>query len=164
MQPVKNKKLTYLLICAVAGVWGVVGYRVFFSGGEDDYQFNPQPVVNKHEPYDQYVVQSDTFKLALNYRDPFLGITVPEPKVIPVSADPGNFVPPPVKPMIDWAAIKYSGYITNPVTKKVVSILVVNGQERMLGEGELFQGVRLIKNSKDSILISWQGKQKYIKQ
>ncbi|MNL84889.1 hypothetical protein D3C87_2130050 [compost metagenome] len=66
--------------------------------------------------------------------------------------------------MIDWTVIKYSGYITNPVTKKLVSILSVNGMERMLAEGEQFEGARLLKNKKDSVLISWKGKQKYIKQ
>lgn len=165
MQPVKNKKLTYLLICAVAVVWGVVLYRVFFKGGEDDYKLKEQPIVDKHELYDQYVLHRDTFKLALNYRDPFLGLPEAPPKVTDVgSTNNTNFIPPPVKPAIDWSAIKYSGYIINPVTKKIITILVVRGKEQMVSDGELFEGVKLLKNKRDSILVFWQGKQKHIKQ
>ncbi|NQX41303.1 hypothetical protein SAMN05421820_107155 [Pedobacter steynii] len=164
MQVGKNKKLTYLLICAVAVVWGVILYRVFFNQMDDDYEMKSQPVVRKQEPYDQYALKADTFKLALNYKDPFLGVVAPEPKVVAVPAQPVNFAPAPFKPQINWSSIKYSGYVVNPVTKKIVSIVVVNGKERMLSEGEFLEGVKLIKNKKDSILVFWQGKQKHIKQ
>ena len=167
MQPVKNKKLTYLLICAVAVVWGIVVYKFVFNDTGDDYALKSFPVKKVDEPYDQYAAKPDTFKLALNYRDPFgehgQAVVVQE---LPVSAgQPTNFIPTPMPPPpIDWSFIRYSGYVTSPATKKLVSIMVVNGQERMVAEGEVFGGVKLLKNKKDSILVSWQGKQKYIKQ
>lgn len=165
MQPGKNKKLTYLLICAVAVVWGVILYKIFLNRAEDDYTPRTLAAKTKQEPYDQYVSKEDTFKLILNYKDPFLGSAVPDP-VVPVSVPAAqvNFIPTVVKPPIDWSIIKYSGYVVNPATKKIVSIVVVRGIERMLSEGEVFQEVKLLKNKRDSILISWQGKQKYIKQ
>ncbi|MCD0487356.1 hypothetical protein LPB86_03890 [Pedobacter sp. MC2016-14] len=168
MQPVKNKKLTYLLICAVAAVWGIVIYRLFFAEVAEDYQpaFAERKMV--HEPYDQYAELPDTFKLALNYRDPFLGALAKSPTTVTAPVKPAvQVIPLPVKPLppvINWAAIQYTGSITNPVTKKIVSIVTVNGRERMLGEGEVFEGLKLIKNKRDSILVLWQGKQKYIKQ
>jgi len=167
MSTVKNKKLTWFLICAVVLVWGVILYRLFFNNVEDEYVMRSQSAVAKHEPYDQYVPKADTFKLALNYKDPFLGGITPEvaePQSTDLSLKPVNFVPPPVKPFIDWNAIKYSGYIINPVTKKIVSIIAVNGKEQMLSEGETFEGAKLLKNKKDSVLINWKGTQKYIKQ
>lgn len=168
MQGAKNKKLTYFLICAVAVVWGVILHRIFFNNTEEEYQLKNPAALIKHEPYDQYVAKEDTFKLALNYKDPFLGGIVPEsmPKTeaLPV-AKPANFMPPlPPKPVVDWSVIKYAGYIVNPVTKKLVSIITVNGTERMLAEGESFDGAQLLKNKKDSVLISWKGKQKFIRQ
>lgn len=168
MEITKNKKLTYFLICAVVVVWGVILHRVFFSKSEEDYKIKESNAVIKHEPYDQYVIKEDTFKLALNYRDPFLGEVVPvaEPKLEGTTTiKQVSFSPPPVaKPLVDWSVIKYSGYIINPITKKTVCIITVNGNERMLAEGESFAGAQLLKNKKDSVLISWKGKEKYIKQ
>jgi len=167
MQTAKNKKLTYFLICAVAVVWGVILYRVFFNNAEEEYTLKSAVTTTKHEPYDQYLLKEDTFKLVLNYKDPFLGGLVPEtaPKSDISAIKPVNFgSPAPPMPMVDWSVIKYSGYIINPVTKKTVCIITVNGIERMLAEGEHFGGARLLKNKKDSVLIDWKGKQKYIKQ
>lgn len=167
MQPVKNKKLTYLLICAVAAVWGIIIYRVLFNESDAGYEPKFNTVQKAHEPYDQYLVKNDTFTLSLNYRDPFLGGAVKEPEVkdaAVMNIQPVNFNPKPLPPPINWAVIKYGGYIVNPVTKKLVSIVVVNEKERMLAEGEVFDGLKLLKNKRDSILVSWQGKQKYIKQ
>jgi hypothetical protein len=168
MEITKNKKLTYFLICAVAVVWGVILHRVFFSKSEEDYKIKESDSVIRHEPYDQYVIKEDTFKLALNYRDPFLGemppVSEPKPEGL-TTIKQVSFVPPQVaKPVVDWSVIKYSGYIINPITKKTVCIITVNGNERMLAEGESFAGAQLLKNKKDSVLISWKGKEKYIKQ
>jgi len=166
MQTGKNKAVTYLLICAVALVWGIIVYRVFFVDPSDDTdgRFLSPKVV--HEPFDQYTPKNDTFKLALNYRDPFVGKA--KPVVVEEKVSAGPIAPPlpykPPAPPLNWSSIKYSGYITNPKTKKLVAILTVNNKERMLGEGESLEGVKLLKNKKDSVLLSWMGKQKYIKQ
>lgn len=165
MQPVKNKKLTYLLICIVVAIWGIILYKILFNEPADNGNPGFQQVKISHEPYDRYVVKKDTFVLKLNYRDPFGGKTtlpiVPESKVTAKEfMVPAKPVPLPV----NWSAIKYAGYIINPNTKKTVSIVSVNGAERMIAEGESFQGLKLIKNKKDSILVSWLGKQKHIKQ
>lgn len=166
MQGVKGKKFTYLLIGAVGIVWGVIVYKVFFNSSGDNYELKMGSGPIQHEVYDQYVVSKDTFTLALNYRDPFLGTmeaaALPVKKGLPIiSAD---FSPRPVKPIIDWNSIKYSGYILNPLTKSPASIVTVRGIEKMMTVGETFEGVKLIRNKKDSILVSWQGKEKYIKQ
>lgn len=166
MQPVKNKKLTYLLICAVAIIWGIVVYRLFFA--EDPESDMPAFSQRKeaHEPFDKYVSKNDTFHLALNYRDPFLGkMYVAKESTVKDSTIRHKVKPfkePP--PAIDWSVIKYSGYITNPVTKKMVAIVTVEGRERMLAVGESLSGVKLIKNNRDSILVNWHGQLKYIKQ
>ncbi len=166
MQAGKNKKLTYLLICAVAGVWGITIYKVLFNEVEAAYEPAFKSAKVAQEPYDQYLVKNDTFKLVLNYRDPFLGGAMKTSENIGVvTASPVNFnPPPPPAPPIDWSLIKYSGYIVNPATKKLVAILVINGKEQMTAEGQTFEGVKLLQNRKDSILVSWQGKKKYIKQ
>jgi len=166
MEQVKNKAMTYLLICAVAMVWGIIAYRVFFNEAGDDQANQVVAQKTDHEPYDRYVAANDTFRLALNYRDPFLAKEVAA-AIDVKSAAPKQVVPTIPKPIVaplNWSAIRYNGYVTNPITKKMVAILTVNGTERMTAEGESFQGVKLLKNKKDSILVSWMGKRKYIRQ
>lgn len=165
MEPVKNKKLTYLLLCAVAAVWGVVVYRVFFNEPiEDDIRVSNTKVA--HEPYDQYSARNDTFKLVLDYRDPFTGKEIKPPVVVKASSSGQHLLKPFVQgpPPLNWSAVRYAGYIVNPETKHLVAIMSVDGIERMLSEGESLQGVKLLKNRKDSVLVSWMGKQKYIRQ
>lgn len=165
MQPVKNKKLTYLLICAVAAVWGIILYRVFFNETVDDYELTSLGIQTEKDPYDQYVAKKDTFRLVLNYRDPFLGTLQNDIVEKAVSGAPVQVsIPIAPPPPMDWSFIKYSGYVVNPKTKTLVSIISVNGIERMIAEGETFGGVKLLKNKKDSILINWQGKTTHIKQ
>lgn len=102
MQAAKNKKLTYFLICAVAVVWGVILHRVFFNNTEEDYVLKNPSAMAKHEPYDQYVLKEDTFKLALNYKDPFLGGMAPASTEKPESAvfNTASFVAPPPSPVL----------------------------------------------------------------
>lgn len=165
MQQVKNKKLTYILICAVAAVWGIVLYKVFFKENEEEIFPVTHILKMDREPYDLYIQKPDTFHLALNYRDPFLGKVLLTEKSgkspeIKVKAIPPLVAAPP----LNWGQIQYSGRMVNPLNKKVVSILYVNGKEKMMTEGEVFDGVKLLKNKGDSVLLSWQGKQKHIKQ
>lgn len=164
MQAGKNKKLTYLLICAVAAIWGIILYRVLFNNTDDDYQIKTQPISKKDQPYDQYEQKRDTFRLALNYKDPFNGVVEPEVKPVETAPKQQNFAPAVFEPPINWEVVKYTGYVVNPQTRQIVSIVVVNEKERMLSEGESLEGVKLLKNKKDSILVYWQGKKKHIKQ
>lgn len=62
----------------------------------------------------------------------------------------------------NWGFIKYSGYIHNPDSKKLVTLLSINGQNVTLSDGETKAQVRLLKNMRDSIKISFEGKIKFI--
>ena len=157
--------MIFLLAAAVAVVWGIIVYRVFFNEPIEEQGIR-SPSRTEHEPYDQYVVKNDTARLALNYRDPFLGTpaTIASKDTITPIVSATTPVQKNIPPPLNWETIRYNGFITNPVTKKMVAILSVNGAERMTIEGETFQGVKLLKNKRDSILVSWMGKQKYIKQ
>ena len=63
---------------------------------------------------------------------------------------------------MDWGFIQYSGYIRNPGSKKLVAIMTVNGKNVMMAEGETTDQVKLLKNLRDSIKISFKGKTKFI--
>jgi hypothetical protein len=165
MKLTKNKKFTYLLICSVGIVWGIVLYKIFFSEVEEEYKLPIKAVQTKKEVFDEYLSKPDTFTLALNYRDPFLETVAAPIDTIQVKPSVEAFNKPvPVSVPIDWSIIKYSGRIINPQSKVVISIISVEGNERMVKVGEIFQGVKLLANKSDSILVQWRGSKKYIKQ
>ncbi|HWZ34691.1 MAG TPA: hypothetical protein VNW51_00950, partial [Mucilaginibacter sp.] len=58
--------------------------------------------------------------------------------------------------------IRYSGYIRNPQSKKLIALISVNGKMLSLAEGETAENVKLIKNLQDSVKISFSGRTTYL--
>lgn len=160
----KNKKLTYFLIAAVAGLWGLIIYRIIGAVNTDD-DVAPVTTTRVKEAYNDFSLPKDTAKLLLNYRNPFGPVKVRDTVVSKPEKPALNktaAVPPVVKPAINWSFINYSGYICNPSTKKLIALVSINGQSTTLAEGESKNQVKLIKNLRDSIKISYEGKTKFI--
>jgi hypothetical protein len=163
----KNKKLTYLLICSVLAVWGIIVYRVFARSAGDQKEYGSSPARKvSEEPLDDYELK-DTFTLSLNYRDPFLGKGgAEEEQTVALELLDGplsvfnNF---PVPPPIDWSFIRYAGRVVNPTSRRTITLLIIDNIETMIGEGEQIRGVKLIKNYRDSVKVSFQGKEKFIR-
>ena len=160
----KNKKMTYFLGLLVVAVWGSIIYRVFngLSRSDDDSMqtIAEQP---KKEPYNDFNISKDTTRLLLNYRDPF-GL-VKQKDTIDLHVQKSlhrGIVPAASKPAFNWAFIQYAGYIRNPVSKKLITVVNINGKNELLSEGETKSRVRLIKNLRDSIKVSFNGKTKFI--
>jgi len=160
----KNKKLTYFLIAIVAGLWGLIIYRVVGSLTAED-EPNPMPATapTVKEAYNDFALPKDTTKLLLNYRDPF-GLLKEKDTTMVKSNRPTAHKSPTVvtMPAMNWSFITYSGYIRNPSTKKLIALVNINGQSTTLTEGEMKNQVKLIKNLRDSIKISYEGKTKFI--
>jgi len=164
----KSKKVTYALILSVAAVWGIIFYRVFQSAADDDEYTLPAalPTVN-YDALDDFT-DKDTFSLVLNYPDPFLkGNTFKNDVPSPVSvnqADSRPFIPAkPSPPVINWSSIQYSGYVTSPTGRQIVSILFINNKEYMLLDGQEAEGLKILKNVKDSVRVSYKGKTRFLK-
>lgn len=159
----KNKKTVYVLILMVIIVWGMIFYRIY-SALSDDSEPIIAPVTKVKEPYDDYAIAKDTSHLQPRYRDPF-GLA-PAKDTATVSTTPKNrqlSTPLTAGPGINWAAINYMGYIRNPGSKKLIAIMHINGKEVMLTEGENAEQVKLLRNLRDSIKISYHGQTKFLK-
>lgn len=159
----KNKKMTYFLGFIVLVVWGLIIYRVFAAGGSDDNQIAPTATLHPKEAYNDYAIPKDTAHLLLNYRDPFGIIKTKDTVEIPLK----NLIHKgvmnlPAKPAFNWGFIQYSGYIRNPDSKKMIALVSINGKNEMFSEGEVKDNVKLIKNFRDSIKISFNGTTKFI--
>ncbi|MCJ8212034.1 hypothetical protein MUY27_20120 [Mucilaginibacter sp. RS28] len=164
----KSKLLNYLLIAAVAMVWGLIIYRVVDAVSGEDEPIVLQNKARPKEPLQDYAMHPDTTSLALNYPDPFehtapretkSALAVPvEVKPLPVSTAP-HLTPPTA---VNWSFISYGGYLRNPGSKKTLALVTINGREFMLSEGETAEQVKLLKNMRDSIKIAFAGKTRYI--
>ena len=158
----KNKKVTYLLGLLVAIVWGIIIYRIFDAAAGHDDTVVPVQSSSKKEAYNDFAIPKDTAHLLLNYRDPF-GIT--RQKDTAVTAIKKAHIKSAIlipKAVINWNFIQYSGYIRNPASKKLITMMSINGQTQMFAEGEVKGLVKLIKNMRDSVKISYNGRIKYI--
>lgn len=173
----KNKTTTYALLALVLCLWGYIVYKIYMGVKGDDIvvpvaSTKSKPVKEK-EP-----MAIDNYELSLNYRDPFLGkqaashvgsssssayTGTPRPVVArPRVVTPTVVAPPRPVETIDWSVIRFNGIMKNPTTNKMISIVMVNNQQYMLGEGGVGGGVKVLKVYKDSLRISYKNINKTI--
>lgn len=159
----KDKKTTYLLICCVAVVWGVIFYRVFAGMAAEE----PVEAVQRtfKEPYFNIKDHAgDTVQLDLSYADPFSNADS-EPILLPAEEGKTVVSRMPVGPSrakIDWSGINCVGQLYNSSQRKHIAIINIKGREVMLGEGERGEGLRFIKRVGDSIRVEYQGASRYL--
>lgn len=172
----KNKASVYFLGFVVAVVWGLIIYRIVAALNKDDDMpvTSGATISSPKEPLNDYEPIKDTVSLKLNYRDPFAmakPILKKDTVQIPVKQLLGNTTRLSTmrhssngmsKPAMNWSFVRYSGYIKNPHTKKLFALMIVNGKSALLSEGESAGGVKLLKNLKDSIKVSYQQQTHYI--
>lgn len=159
----KNKAMTYVLGISVLLVWGIIIYRIVDTVGEDDLPIGVASNNTNKEVYNDYALPADTGQLSLNYRDPF-GLSKPKDTTVAVvKRDILVNNAKPSKPAFDWGFVRYSGYIRNPGSKKLLAIVSINGKTMMMAEGEKADGVQLVSNRQDSIKVTAGGKTTFIK-
>jgi len=157
-----TKKLkTIILSVAVMIVWGTILYKIIAatSAGDDTPLATVASTVK--ESYNDYAIPKDTTHLLLNYKDPF-GLKKQKDTVQARVITQKIHKEQVLKPAMNWSFIRYSGYIRNPGSKKTVALLNINGRSVMLAEGESAESVKLIKNMRDSIKVSYNGQIKFI--
>jgi hypothetical protein len=163
----KNKKLNYFLIAAVALLWGFIIFQIIGATAAR------QPAVINREPdlpkvnADNYKAIQDTTHLSLNYRDPFTVISKDTVGEIPINqlvvknkvVAAVNVVTPAA---VNWKSLEYGGYIYNTTSKKLLALIKVDGKECAIYEGETVGKLKLLRNMKDSIKVLYSGQTKFI--
>jgi len=154
--------LTYGLGLVVLVVWGLIIYRVIEAAGGDDSPLPSSTAKISKEPYNDFALAADTTKLLLNYRDPF-GLVKQKDTAAPVKRVHFKALAPMIpKPAFNWGFIQYSGFMYNPSSKKMVTLVSINGRNETLTDGATKDNVKLIKNMRESIKISYNGITKFI--
>jgi hypothetical protein len=166
-----NKPLTYVLIGGVLLVWGVIFFRVFMGTAETTPSIvSPRSVIRNEK---QNSFARDTFDLLLSYRDPFLSNTARTGNGFAsfYSGQANGNVKAVKKKVkvkepvveIDWSFISYLGLVNNKVQKKNIGLMVVNGKEYMINEGDRIEEITVLKKAKDSIQVSYKEQKKWIR-
>lgn len=147
----KSKKLiTAILLLAVIGIWGYVGYSFFSgtSGEETIAETNLDMGLNE--------ISGDKFakkELKLNYTDPFLK----KKEIKPVQGSyKKSVIAQKIEkkevPTYSWPDIIYKGLILNQSNNaKKLGIVLVNGKESIIREGEVISDVVVIAFDKQKV-------------
>lgn len=153
-----NKKSIYVLLPAVLFLWVYIGWQIFQHVKEPDLVEAPfMPTIKK------VVEKEETlqFKLALNYKDPFLkNIKAPHAPSEKIEKKEAKLTTSNRRRM-PWPNLTYRGWIENH--KKTIGILQINNKQHLVDEGLEYGGIFIEKLFQDSIRIRKNEEEKVIK-
>ena len=147
----KTNTKTYLLLAAVLGIWGTIGYKVITGVSDDDPEvqavvsdatFNPKPQQ-----------EQDTFSVALAERDPFLGTLAAKKK----KTSKSNTVKTQ-QITIDDPTVTFGGVVKKQGSSQQVFVVNINNQQYLLKKGQKMDGVTLVSGNSKSITVRFNGK------
>jgi hypothetical protein len=160
----KNKSTMYVLLAGVLIVWGLIFYRVFAGMNSDDTASFVIPQKKSSQSTTQK--EEEPFILIANYRDPFLGgVSRPISNAISTVNNSSRQFKSNLKKskeVIDWSFLDYIGIVNNKETKKNVGLLIISGKEYMVNDGEVINGVTILRKERDSIQVEYVGEKKWV--
>jgi hypothetical protein len=159
----KSKRTTYLLMAVVAGIWGLIGWKVWKGlQGDDDFSLPAERVVQSKKKNQL----SDSFELIANYRDPFLGktsvsapaVSTPAVRTTPTEKTTINKPEPPVN---TWPEIRYGGFVKKSGQENGAGFLIINGSSEIVTRGQTIQNITIVQLWRDSVQVM-RGKERRI--
>ncbi len=147
----KKKNKTYALLAVVLGIWGVIIFK--FVGALNPSSESVAETTSNEVFVPKEVKERELFALALDYRDPFLGtVDTPRKKVTKAKKNTSPKVVVPTK------SIQFTGFIQQKNSKQNIFFITVDGQQQLMKINDTFQKVKLVKGSKSSIRVTYDGK------
>jgi len=145
----KNSK-TYVLLTVVLAIWGIIGYKVYkgYTGPSSDTAVDQVMEVGSFRP--NIVIKNDTFTLAANYRDPFLGTLPKKKKAKPAKVKPKDPIPE--------IRITYTGSVINNDQNNSIFFVSIEDSEILIRPKQTVNGVTLISGTEKQIRIRHNGK------
>ena len=146
----KNKNRTYILLVAVAAVWGTIGYKLYSN-------MNPsteKAAIIANTDFERIQTQKGEQRaIQPDYRDPFLG------KIYRKRVQPKTIKKTIKKDPIIFPPIQFIGVISGNTNSFIIQI---NGQQEIFKKGQAHQGVTLQKGDMKSVTIRFKGTSKTI--
>lgn len=138
----KSRPLTYLLLVAALGVWGVVAWKLFFSGPK------PSAVTPAAVPAVGSDTRTDDDTLRLDYPDPFLRTAAAKP---PARTSAKGMPRPTTQKKRSAAKLACTGRIRNRgVDRYLISI---DGRVHLLRQGQRAGDFMLRQVRNDSLVM-----------
>lgn len=153
----KNKKTVYLVLPVVVGLWALVIYKVV-----QIYSASEEKVTSANAFIPPVLISSaaDTFSIAADYIDPFLGRSIV--KSDHKASEPTQ-LPKKIMEPLKWPAIAYGGMIKSRKSNDQLCMVVINGQSNFMKEGDITKDVQLKKVYKDSIEVVFQKEKRMVR-
>lgn len=153
-----NKKTkTYILLVAVLGIWGTIGYKII-NGLTPEEPLSPNQNIDVSFNPEKRIKQ-DTFSITEVDRDPFLGTlsrvkskTTTKPSLNQTQKKT-NYQP----------VITYSGLVKKQNTSDQVFVVSINNNQYLLKKGQIADSVKLLKGNSKDITVSYKNKPLTIK-
>jgi len=162
----QNKVLTSVLLVAVVAIWGYVGYR-FLGGGVNEDEELENISFEKSSPQ---IASMKNITLKFDYEDPFLKfVTKPSQKAISIATNKRPVQLPKKEEVVVqnyvWPSIQFKGLIKNQnQPEKVLGLLIINGQERIVRIGETVNDLQVLLIKKDRVELQHLNEKKvYLK-
>lgn len=150
----KKKRQIYVLLALVAVIWGVLGFRIVSSIKPAQPEKTQDLLAYKFTPGITH--QRDTFSIAANYRDPFLG-TLPKgkkpkkTKLIASNKDP-----------IPERNIVYSGMLKDKNSGAKIFFVHIDGQQQLMAINDVYEKVKLVSGNAKKIKVRYNNRSKVI--
>lgn len=159
----KSKKMTYMLICCVVAIWGIIFYRVFAATAAEDVRIL-KPDIKKEAYFNAVNHASDSVRIVLGYADPFSDRYVKNDSIgqAAISASPVvHAVAKPLPLPSVWSGIRMVAKIQSSLNKRTTVIFEVKGKEIMLSEGGSEGGMKMVRCVGDSVLVEYEHAKKF---
>ena len=151
----KKKNISYVLFPVVILIWGYVAYLIFYPKPEEI-----SSVVYTSEKIQKIALQKDSFKLQLNYPDPFLANQVQNRKIKEENKqDQKEPVKPKqvAKPVVKWPSVSYKGMVKNQSSEKQeIALIAIENKEQLIRVGDIYSEIELVFLDKDSIQLQFK--------
>ena len=147
----KTNNKTYLLLVAVLGIWGTIGYKIINGLSDDDVEYKTEEIGAFVKP--DFNQKIDSFSIASVEKDPFLGTIRTSKRKSVKSAGIKKQNNP--KPAI---AITYQGQVKQQGTSKSIFILTINNKQHLVKQGQTVDGVKIISGNAKDVVVRYDGK------
>jgi len=153
----KNKTKTYLLLVAVLGIWGTIGYKIINGINPEEPEINPQNFDITFNPKEEKTI--DTFSIQETNRDPFLGTL--SNKIMPKGSR--NLSNANHKPVVNLLNITFSGLIKKQNSSDQVFVVTINNKQHLLKKGQVVDSVKLVHGNSKEIVVLFKNTTQKIK-
>jgi len=143
----EKKKKTYILLVAVLGLWGTIGFKVVGALTTEESVVGTENVSVKFSPEKAKVT---TFSISKVKRDPFLGKLSKSAHTLSLSKSKQIKKDDLNNP---WPQIQYQGLVKKKGANSSIFIVTINQEQYLLKSNQEIKKVRLLKGNTKEIQV-----------